>query len=298
MWRWAVAVAERLGVEQQWLYETVGENRPRESDRTILVLRLQPFLPARSEYLLSVWLGHGAGQWTPLAHEDEPQELEQIVGRIGAFLTTAVEYDAAGPSRVEFMLPRNLLNLPVDRWLVDAHESSFGTPLGARYPVVLRDLERQRNSMTRSLWKSKWDRLTLDRAAWRPPLVLDAGESGLGTSELAMRLEPALAVLVSGTSAWEENGASVPPQLDVALDSGVPVMVWNRRGNAASDRFLEDLAHRLSDGREVTRLPDTVRELRQRAFAAPHERIPSHLTLLWDDPHSLPVRTAGFGSAL
>ncbi|MFE4990568.1 hypothetical protein ACFRH4_04355 [Streptomyces mirabilis] len=301
MLRWADAVAQRLGLPPEVRYEITRPNRSRPRENVTLVLRLQRFLPARSEYLLSVWLGHRSAHrsayWIPLVHEDEPQRIEQISDRIEEFLATARQYDRAGPSRIEFMLPRDMMNLAVDQWLVRSPEGGPEQPLGHLYPVVLRDQDRQHDPHARTLWEHKWQRLTMDRFEARSSLLLDAADPMPSRHELARRLEPALTVLVGGMESWPERGVAVPPQIELALECGVPIMVWSRRGSTEGDRFLRDLAPRLADVAELARLPDTVRALRSGASTATG-RPRSGIALLYDDPDHSPLRTGDFRSPL
>lgn len=300
MLRWTGEVAGRLEISVARLYDVADSRLPDEEDQVVLVLRIQPYLPARSEYLLSVWLGHGPGQWVPLAHEDDPLALDQIAARMDDFLATARDYHQAGPSRVEFMLPRELMNLPVDTWSVRPYPAGPGFPLGQLYPVVLRDLERQHDPGVRALWREKWARLTWNRRDPQTLLMLDATRTAADDEyELALRLRSALTVLVGGTASWHEHSTAVPPEIDLALNAGVPVMVWHRRGDDETNRFLRSLAHRLDLPDEIARLPDSCRHWRREAAAAPHEGGPaSRVALLWDDPDHTPIRNGDFRSLL
>ncbi|MET9735925.1 hypothetical protein ABZZ79_36470 [Streptomyces sp. NPDC006458] len=306
MLRWAAGIAERLEIPPARLWD-IPRSRPSDGDeRVVLVVRIQPYLPGLSKYLLSVWLGHAPGGWLPLAHEDDPLTLDQISARMDDFVSTARGYHQAGPSRVEFMLPRDLMNLPVDTWSVRRHPGGPRVALGQLHSVVLRDLERQQDPALSALWREKWARLAWHRGGPITPLMLYAsrpnghnGHNGHDDRELAVRLESATAVLVGGTSSWHEHGTAVPPELDLALDAGVPVMVWHRRGDAETDRFLRSLALKLDASQEITRLPDSVRGWRKEAADTPGEDFhASRMALLWDDPDHTPVNPRDFRSLL
>lgn len=294
--RWAGEVAARLQIPVTRVYDAVDEPLGGEDGQLVLALRIQPFLPARSEYLLSAWLGHGPSRWVPLTHEDDPLSLDQISARVDDFVAAARDHDDAGPSRVEFMLPRELMNLPVETWSVRRPADGAQAALGELYPVVLRDLERQHDPEVRALWHEKW--------AWfhrggGNTLLLDADEPARDEQELALRLRSALTVLVGGTSAWHEHSAAVPPEIDLALDAGVPVMVWHRRGDEESDRFLAGLARTLVAPEEVARLPDRIRRWRRDAAEARQQSfVTSRMALLWDDPEYSPVDSGDFRSPL
>ncbi|KUO15908.1 VMAP-C domain-containing protein [Streptomyces dysideae] len=292
---WADRVAERLGVPAVREAGPTVPDRPGPRESVTLVLRLQPFLPGRPEYLLSVWLGHGDRQWMPLVHEDEPQRLDQISARIDDFLVTAREYDRDGPSRIEFMLPRELINLPVEQWPVSESVSGPEQPLGCLYPVVVRDQDRQRDPDVRRLWEAKWRRLRHEHLDASSSLLFDAGRSDADRRDLVPRMQPALCVLFAGTATWDERGNRLQEHLEVALESGVPIMLWDRRGGIESTHFFrESLAPELADERGRARLPHTILDLRRRTAELDDTYRFAGLALLWDDPERSPVQAGGF----
>jgi len=77
-------------------------------------------------------------------------------------------------------------------------------------------------------------------------------------------------------------------ELDVALDSGVPMILWNRNGVAPVDFFSEVRATVFADG--LGDLPEQVRLLREEAQREKHRRdhLGSCLTLLWDNADRMP----------
>ncbi|MEU1177854.1 hypothetical protein ABZ464_09410 [Streptomyces sp. NPDC005820] len=299
---WYVEVADRLGIPVSRREDPAAHDPSSRPPETLtLVLRLQAFLPGRPEYLLSVWLGHGDRQWTPLVHDDTPRRVDQISARLTDFLSTAREYDRAGPSRVEFMLPRDLLNLPVDQWLVRTSADDPERPLGCLYPVVVRDLERQADPNRREAWERKWRRLRSGHVDRSSSLLLDAWDASAAEADLAPRMEQALTVLAGGTPLREQRDASLPRYLTGALECGVPVMLWHRGGDPeASWPFLRDqLAPRLADAGELTRLPHTLLTWRRRYEARDDAYRPvGHVALLWDDPEHSPVRAEKFRAPL
>ncbi|QFR02267.1 hypothetical protein F9278_45905 [Streptomyces phaeolivaceus] len=296
---WAGRVAERLGVPAVRLTGPTVPDRPGPRESVTLVLRLQPFLPRRPEYLLSVWLGHGGRQWMPLVHEDEPQRLDQISARIDDFLVTAREYDRDGPSRIEFMLPRELINLPVEQWQVSESADGPEQPLGCLYPVVVRDQDRQRDPDVRRLWEAKWRRLRHEHLDASSSLLLDAEHPASGRHDLVPRMMPALTVLVAGTAAWEDRGDTLQEHLEAALEAGVPIMLWDRGGGSRSTRyFKERLAPELADEGGRARLPHTILDFRRRSAGLEDARRFADLALLWDDPEHSPVQAGGFHAPL
>ncbi|MFD0427490.1 hypothetical protein ACFQ60_02865 [Streptomyces zhihengii] len=239
-----------------------------------LVVSLQRYQPGSRECLLSMWLGYSRDRWIVLVVEDEPQSLERIVARFNLYFERAQELSGSLPSRVEFMLPRSLLGLPVDRWSVkspDSDQPAAGLPLGVLCPVVVRDLERPADSRARERWSRRWQEykssrsLPVERTAWLP-----TGRDHDLPSR-TRELSHALAVVVEPPPRQTYAPAGeVTRAVGMALDAGVPVVLWGRdEGDAdghAESGALHAVTRRLMSGGSPTRLPDRITSLRREAL--------------------------------
>ncbi|MBM2616490.1 trypsin-like peptidase domain-containing protein [Actinoplanes sp. LDG1-06] len=167
---------------------------------------------------------------------------------------------------VQFELPRSKLGLPVDQWRAGRHRS----PIGWRYPVVVRDLEDGADDMRREA-----------RARWQ--ILGTQAKSSLHTVDCRdSRSSPVLEAWVLADEERTILALSNPPQdgvarkaLSAGLANGVPAMLWTRTrctddheeiAFCGGDRFLELLAMALEHA-APRELPEKVRRLRARAEA-------------------------------
>ncbi|MBM9624074.1 effector-associated domain 2-containing protein [Streptomyces zhihengii] len=295
---WIQRLARRLGVsipvEAGAPYSHGPSAGPGNDVR--LVVSLQRYQPGSRECLLSMWLGYSRDRWIVLVVEDEPQSLERIVARFNLYFERAQELSGSLPSRVEFMLPRSLLGLPVDRWSVkspDSDQPAAGLPLGVLCPVVVRDLERPADSRARERWSRRWQEykssrsLPVERTAWLP-----TGRDHDLPSR-TRELSHALAVVVEPPPRQTYAPAGeVTRAVGMALDAGVPVVLWGRdEGDAdghAESGALHAVTRRLMSGGSPTRLPDRITSLRREALDSGAPSPAEQLALVWDDPGGRP----------
>ncbi|WP_159027875.1 effector-associated domain 2-containing protein [Streptomyces pactum] len=294
---WIHRLARRLGVA----VPTAAGSRPDgpsgdQGDGVRLVVSLQRYQPGSSECLLSMWLGYGAERWIVLVVDDEPQPLGRIVARFDTFFEKAQDLSGGLPSRVEFMLPRSLLGLPVDRWSVSSRSNGSpgtGLPLGVLCPVVVRDLERPTDPRARERWAHRWREyersldLSAERAVWLP-----CGREQ-DPSRSMRKFALALAVVVEPPSRHDRAPAgAVARAVGMALDAGVPVVLWGR-DEGDTDGYVESGAlhsttRRLISGGSPARLPERITSLRRRALDSGTPSPAEQLALVWDDPGGRP----------
>ncbi|WP_269216087.1 VMAP-C domain-containing protein [Longispora fulva] len=108
--------------------------------------------------MLAVWLQHdtGGGDRPLRTGDGEPLGLDELPGKLSELLRelASASLEALGELTIEFVLPDELLSHPVDQWEVTP--MGFSRELGMEYPVVVRSLERVRNSLTRGRWRRRW----------------------------------------------------------------------------------------------------------------------------------------------
>lgn|GEM_PF-1511740 len=255
-----------------------------------------------------VWYLSWWGQWT-----SDPDVLEPGHWRIpvegdglpalAAEVMDEVEMrleDRMDDVVVEFVLPYELLNLPVEWWSRGewSHRGRSHS-LGTHYPIVLRSLERLREPAWGRQWRQRWHRLLVapDRASvmWchleGPDLDshLDKLDSSLGGDENLV----ATVLSAPPDRARDPDRETGLRELEIALSRGVPIVVWHRAEPLAGQvaeairEFLgsDDLhdlgrrAHRLRLDRMLLK-PGEAREA----------HLGSHLAVLVDDPDRRPGR--------
>ncbi|MER5756026.1 hypothetical protein [Streptomyces sp. NPDC002088] len=269
-------------------------------DARVLQIRLQETVPGSNEYFLEgvVYDRTHNGLRNPRKREAEhPISLKHLkdTGRtcLANWHDLADWLDHADRSHVEFLLPWSLLGHPVDHWLTDGHEY----PVGHKYPVVVRSLDRLEQPSWHSYWKSRWR-------------LLMSGTSQSGSDQaigwLALNAEdtfqPRGSVLqlrgVRGeVRAWldehpENTGLGLAFAYEPADDrrsvgfreavrEGVPFVVWRRDGGDP-----QELAERLAalSAESLFDLPYQIRRWRRAALDDDLGDLRNHLTLLWDNP--------------
>jgi hypothetical protein len=254
-----------------------------------LVLRIERHGLHREIYVLANWRQIDPNGWYPQRGVNFTGTLAEVEAKVADLVEEAEVHWAryAASIRVEFLLPHDLLNVPVDQWKLEA-SSDLPQPLGLRYQVVVRSLERARTRRWHREWRLRWARL----------LAAQNGDSSrtttfwcgsLKTGDLK-ELEASLAVrqelvsLVLSTPPPPDQAGSVD-QVVVGLRNGLPVMLWHRADG--SSRAFDSVMGRLLDA--PVDLPEQIRLLRghpQRGNK-PAARLAGHVSLLFDDPDRL-----------
>jgi hypothetical protein len=283
---WADRQADRMGLRDQMrslrglpaALVTVG------ADRLYLILRLERDLLDEHRYVLSYWRQVGDRQWRPEPGEDRAGTLADIERHVAELIDDA-EADWAmstDPIALEFILPRELVHLPVDRWILSA-EGGIVRRLGARYQVSLRCLERMRKRSWQRPWRARW-RAVRDHTGGS--YVCRRGQEGHLDelqAALADREDIAVVMLDHHIEPSAELGHDA---LTVALREGVPVMLWCRepfRGHT-----FAAVAAELVTGGGLQQIRESVRTMRGRAHRTDSaEHLGAHVSLMWDDPERL-----------
>jgi hypothetical protein len=290
----------RTFVERREISPPVLENlRRRSVERwesrarmTYLLIRLDDRRTPAGEtrYALSVTVHPDRGTVTPLAVGDDDRlhtldEVRLMVGREVLGWAALGDQDAL---MIEFLVPRHLLDIEFDLWPVDDDDHDL---IGARYGVILRDLDRTRRpGEAVTPWERRWKLLngpaaapTAARLHWVDPTLCGSRE------QLAARLRR-----ISNRQ-WGCLG--FPPsddkdRLDVlrsaGIELGAPAILWYR-GSGAGGVPIAELETMFADT-PLPALPAKVLDLRQEASEyGDAEHCGRFIALLWDDPHRRPA---------
>jgi hypothetical protein len=244
--------------------------------------------------------GRGWVQGQP-RHQVPVEQLEDVVGSIVRQTErgrTTGPADGAEPAPLflEFVLPFELLNLPVEWWPHGWDGASQVTP-GSGFSVVIRSLDRLQNREWHEFWNTRWQQLGADEPPARsvcyagdtrgrpgvPAGVPQALEQRLDEDEHLVALVLSEPPLTGGGDGSQE--------LRTALRKGLPVVIWNRADRATTG-LREVLDELLGDG--LKRFPARVDAYRREAAApsgdtASTGHIGRHLTVLWDDAERNPM---------
>lgn len=293
--RWADQQATRFGVvaelqtvRRRFAHESLPAPPPRS--HAYLVLLLRPEGPSGENYRLCHWaqLDISAG-WHPDRGPDFVGDLSDIRRRVAELVETAAEDWAQYEPEihVEFILSGELLNLEVDRWQWET-ESPVPEPVGCRFPVVVRSLDRMTSGKWHGPWRTRWKRL--QEQLGDDGMIARTSSHRPETDDLLkltaiFEREPELVSLVLGDP--PELGRLGAGQVQVGLRAGVPVMVWHRE-DCESAEFIdvvEALLHQDGPGD----VPQRARRVRANALAEGVDHVGNHVTILWDDPDRLVV---------
>ncbi|MFI1826197.1 hypothetical protein ACH41E_07020 [Streptomyces sp. NPDC020412] len=252
-----------------------------------LLIRLRP-LPDpdhEGELLLSYWRQTGGPAPYPVRGGDlrvDVAELPEHVKTLVEQAETGWAYFWKEDLTLEFLFPRDLLDLPVEQWEKRGFLDASGT-LGEDHPVVLRSLERMERADTHGRWAKRWDALVADRGGpvhWFP---------ADGRARLLTDPPPVVVVLSDPPGRPKGHRAGVD-ELGESLRAGVPIVIWDRRGGI--DPAFRDELLKLTARQGIRQLPDAVRSLRIEAGGEDPEggssMLGRHAALLWDDPYRLP----------
>ncbi|MFE7271739.1 hypothetical protein [Streptomyces sp. NPDC057623] len=253
-----------------------------------LLIRLRP-LPDPDhdgERLLSYWWRIGGPDPYPRRGGDIRVDVAELPERVKALVQeaeTGWAYFWKEDLTLEFLLPRDLLDLPVENWTKEGFQGAEGA-LGEDHPVVLRSLERMERTDTHGRWAKRWDALVSDSGG---PVHWFPGDGGRG--RLLAAPQPVMVVL-SDPPDSRLTGASAD-ELAESLRAGVPIVVWDRRGGV--DLAFREELRELTSRKGILRLPDAVRSLRIEAGGEDpggggSSTLGRHAALLWDDPYRLP----------
>ena len=204
-----------------------------------------------------------------------------------------------GKGTVEFLLPWSLLGHPVERWGCD----DDGHPIGYRFPVVLRSLDRQRKELFYQPWLERWEMLygkdsgrsIGDRIGWlhhKDGVVpRNANNAGriihlTGRHDLTKWLAEARNDSTVGlglTFSFKHDNPIYLTGIKDAVREGIPLLVWCRENGDVNQ--LERLLGKV----KIRELGDEVR--RWRCLTA--DNVAStcdaryHLVILLDDPRDV-----------
>ncbi|GGU50719.1 VMAP-C domain-containing protein [Lentzea flava] len=256
-----------------------------------LVLQVQREGPSGDRYRLSHWrqLGQSTG-WAPVRGADVVGELELVKDRVAALIEQIeVDWGQYRPNiRIEFVLPGEFINLDVDQWPWET-DSLIPEPIGCRYPVVVRSLERMARRKWYRLWHERWEQLLLQlrktgavhrESAWWGKQDTEQGLREL-TSALA-RTTTLVSLVLSAPPRVEMVGRD---EVAAGLRAGVPLILWHREncGDAEFKAVVESLLHGDDDPHDLL---ERVRLARVTAFerGAVSGHVGEKLTILLDDP--------------
>ncbi len=285
--------ASSLGAEVQladWDRREFSQWTPRRAYRSLLV-QFEPDRVETDGYYLSHWRQADLEGWHPVHGGTDRHSREELPEAVRSVVRAMEEqwFDVREPVNLEFVLPWELLNEPVEWWLKDG-EHPDPTPLALDHSVVVRSLERMGRGAWHRPWFTKWRQLTerpeRSHAFWSRTGGDDSYPFHL---ERELKEDSNAVCLVLSAPPGDDSGADRREVL-AGLRAGVPIMIWDRRGlmDAAFSHAVAELVEDLRPDRLMQR----VTKLRYEALALGPEawdsHVGRHLVLLLDDPERRP----------
>ncbi|MGI5207359.1 effector-associated domain 2-containing protein [Spirillospora sp. CA-108201] len=256
--------------------------------RSYLVIELRRDGAAPDRYLVSAWLQGDGEHGLMLRCDDEPVAFDRLPGLVKELLSEdhRVVNRPTPELTVEFVLPVDMLGLPVDqlRITVDGLERR----LGIEHPVVVRSLDRMRRRAYHHHWRRKWRWLRDNPHGAKVCWVTQPGQYG-GESLYSMLLSEPSSVCMAMAFPPREDGPD-SAELRAALQAGAPIVTWCRRGRDP-ERFAREFQDLLDKG--AMDLPDAVLALRRQALRTlggngGGDHLGLDLTLVFDDADRMP----------
>jgi len=289
---WTLITGGRIGQSEAVLRSL--RNRATRSPTAALMVQFQD-TPDRDLFTLSMWRFPSLSDPIPVGHYPDPMSIDQARPVVESYLPAQIALLEADHREVivEFILPAELLGVAVESW-TPWRGRRARSPLGRKYAVVVRDLDRLHDPQMEGAWRRRWDAVQYLAA----DVALEWVSCGMATDFDA--LEGWLEHRPNRGALAFNGGPSVHATVDAGLACGVAVMFWRREAcrpcalSVECDGFkaFDHLRRELS-GRPLPHLPEALRRLR--ADAARPDAEATHcgrdVVLLWDDPDRRPPRS-------
>lgn len=220
------------------------------------------------------------------------QEIQNFIDEIVGISTAILHTESDNSDlTIEFFLPKDLLNKPVDCWQIYNENNSLGIAIGYEYQVVVRSYERLRpRYRARNRWLAKWEQIqecqTQQASHWFFPLQ----ECPSDPRNLFYQLDRENRIGCILQPDLLETSENINVFVDPINHAGIPIAIWLRRC-LSSVHYQSELERLLNNA--IAELPEVVRQQRQQARKEQaslerEEHIGYHLCLWWDNPYRLP----------
>lgn len=247
----------------------------------MIAVEPQPSDPGR--WRLSSWRQEDPHVWPPTRGGVREVALDELEYRVDEIVLDAEQAwaDQAAAAVIEFVLPRDLLTLPVYQWCKE-HASGEPRPLALDYQLRLRSLERMRNTAWHRRWKMRWEEVSR-----RPSLdrIYPFGPSSTEERIDAVLSDPRwVGLVMEQPPSPLSRPAPVPDPLTAALRAGLPFICWHP--TARPEEVRQQINWLLEGDRGLADLPERHRTAVLAAPARPGGReLVYDWAVLWDDPY-------------
>ncbi|MGC7098412.1 hypothetical protein ACPZ19_27395 [Amycolatopsis lurida] len=260
------------------------ETRPPLADRARLhlMIMVEPVSADPDRCTLAFWRQDDPSVWPPPLGGLREVGIGEVEYRVDELILEAEDVwsDQRIAAAVEFLLPRALINLPVQRWAKE-HTTGQPEPLRYGYRLGIRSLERMRSKHWHRAWKVRWNSMLEDPSADRlhysgcpefEEFAIDAILSDERWVGLVMAKPPSP----------QPEPDELPDELTTALRGGLPVILWHPEAGPENLRELLDWL--LDEESGFIGLPERRKLANSRAALPFNHSLLQDLVVLWDDP--------------
>lgn len=291
--RWNRVQARDWGLDDEMTQWQRTEYVPPSSSHVpaYLMIQFEPDGMDPARYYLSHWRQSDSEGWHPVPGDTVHLHRDDLPGEVERLVEQAEEKwaDLRQPVILEFILPWELLNEPVEWWHKES-DSASPTPLVMDYAVLVRSLERLRRASWHRPWHNKWRQLREQPADshshWSRP---GQDESYFFHLERELKEDQGAVCLVLSGPPGDGTGVG-DRELLAGLRSGVPAVIWHR-GDCADPAFKDAVSEILQD-RGLGSLVERTAKWRNQALALGPQgwdsHVGRHLAILLDDPERRP----------
>nr|WP_042186017.1 hypothetical protein [Kibdelosporangium sp. MJ126-NF4]CEL17028.1 hypothetical protein [Kibdelosporangium sp. MJ126-NF4]CTQ91742.1 hypothetical protein [Kibdelosporangium sp. MJ126-NF4] len=298
--RWVSGQAGKLGLEaelvklREQVAMTAVRKPPQRSDGYV-VFQIERAGPSGEAYRIATWKQLDVTEgWHPERSADiHAATLSEMQFRVAEVIESVEsEWAQFEPTiRLEFLLSTELLNLDVDQWQWET-ESRFPEPMGCRFLVSIRSLERMKARKWHRAWYIRWKELKTqvdqNNGVTRGGGYQNRSNAHQALRELVAHFERSPAV-VSLILSSPPAGTTYTDEISIALRAGIPMIIWHRSDCDAEEfgAAVENILYEAND----RHLLDRVRLVRANAYAdgLGPQHVGGQLTILWDDPERMVI---------
>ena len=252
-----------------------------------LTIMLEPISADPTHCTLAFWRQDDPAVWPPALGDVREIGTDELEYRVDDVIVGA-ESVWSGQSisaAVEFLLPRELINLPVQRWSKE-HSSGQPQPLRYDYRLGIRSLERMRAKHWHRAWHVRWDSMREDPSAGRLHYSSGCAEFEENPIDAVLSDDRWVGLVMADPPCPRPEPGEAPDGLTSALRSGLPLILWHPE---ASPEELRELLDWLLDESNLIQLLDR-RKSANSATAVPFKNSLAYdLVVMWDDPERLIV---------
>ncbi|MGW5736273.1 MULTISPECIES: VMAP-C domain-containing protein [Streptomyces] len=256
-----------------------------------LIIQFEPDQIEADHYYVSHWRQSDSEGWHPVRGETVHVPREELPTTVEWLVSETEDrwVDLRQPVTIEFVLPWELLNEPVEWWPKESDALS-PTPLVLDYQVVVRSLERLQRTAWHRPWHNRWHQLRErpadSHANWSRP---DQDGEYFFRLERELKEDSDAVCLVLSKPPGDASGAG-RRELLAGLRTGVPAIIWHRT-DSSDPAFKEALSEILQD-RGLGSLAARVGKWRKEAAALGpggwDQHVGRHLAIMLDDPERKP----------